>query len=125
MENHGYIFATASIDTSRTATLIENLDNVLHNFLDDVASKPYEPELVQNGELLRVPRVYECDSLNKRVHKLSSGPIQKLQRFGDHNLKLNVRQPGLLDAPYFEELHEPSQLSDDEIDKHRSESYRG
>lgn len=116
MENNDHIFATVGIDTSYTTTLEANLESALRNFLGGVESKSYEPELVQIGELLHIPRVYECDSLNKRVSELSSEPIQRLQRFGERNLQLKVQQSGLLDTLHFEEVREPKQLADDEIE---------
>ncbi|KAI1464031.1 putative polyketide synthase [Daldinia caldariorum] len=116
MENSDHIFATVGFDTSSTTALEENLESVLWNFLYGVGSGSYEPELVQIGELLHVPRIYECDSLNNRIHELSSKPTQELKSFGRHNLCLKVRQPGLLDTLQFEEVYESNRLASDEIE---------
>ncbi|OTA97786.1 hypothetical protein M434DRAFT_26522 [Hypoxylon sp. CO27-5] len=116
MENHGHIFATVGIDTSHTAVLEAHIESSLWNFLRGVNTGLYEPELVQIGDLLQIPRVYECDSLNQRVYEFSSESLERPQRFGERNLKLTVRQPGLLDTLYFEEVPDSGPLASGEIE---------
>ncbi|KAI0138627.1 putative polyketide synthase [Hypoxylon sp. NC0597] len=116
MENHGHIFATVGIDTSHTAVLETHIEGSLRNFLRGVNTGLYEPELAQIGELLHIPRVYECDSLNQMVYELSSKSVERPQRFGERNMKLKVRQPGLLDTLYFEEVPDSGPLASDEIE---------
>lgn len=116
MENHGHIFSTVGLDTSRPARLAANLEISLSNFFQGVLSGPHEPELVQVGDLLHIPRTYECDMLNEKINSLSSDYIEGPQRFGDRNMQLKVSQPGLLDTLYFEEIPEYEPLADDEIE---------
>ncbi|KAI1759001.1 putative polyketide synthase [Hypoxylon sp. FL1150] len=116
MENQGHIFSTFGLDTSRPACLSANLQVSLSNFFQGVLSGPHEPELIQVGDLLHIPRTYECDMLNTKINALSSDYIEGPQRFGDRNMQLKVSQPGLLDTLYFEEIPEYGPLADDEIE---------
>lgn len=116
MENQGRIFATVGADTSQVAVLPLNIERSLHNFLRGVDTGSYEPELVQIGELLHIPRVYENDELNQKVHELSHKALERRRCFGEQNLQLRVRQPGLLDTLYFEEVPDYGPLASDEIE---------
>ncbi|KAI0891078.1 putative polyketide synthase [Annulohypoxylon nitens] len=103
MENSGQIFATVGIDTSQTAALGANIEHSLRNFLRGVHSGHYEPELVQIGDMLHIPRVYGNNSLNR-------------QPFGKSDTRLKVRQAGLLDTLYFEQTSYAGPLASDEIE---------
>lgn len=116
MENSGQIFATVGIDTSQTAALGANIEHSLRNFLRGVHSGHYEPELVQIGDMLHIPRVYGNNSLNRQVHDFSSGYSRKLQPFGKSDTRLKVRQAGLLDTLYFEQTSYAGPLASDEIE---------
>ncbi|KAI1205339.1 putative polyketide synthase [Annulohypoxylon truncatum] len=116
MENHNHIFATVGIDTSRTAVVEQNLENAFSNYLRGVDSGSYEPELVQVGDMFHIPRVYENDSLNQKVHVTSSVSFGKPGCLGPYDTKLKVRQHGLLDTLYFEEVPDAGQLANDEIE---------
>ncbi|KAI0813402.1 putative polyketide synthase [Xylaria sp. FL0064] len=98
MEYHGYIFATVTINQIRAESLPVILRMAWDNFLRGVNSQLYEPELVQIGDLLHVPRVYESAKLNERIHELTSTSTIQKRRIGEGNIKLKVKQPGLLDT---------------------------
>ncbi|KAI1490502.1 putative polyketide synthase [Biscogniauxia mediterranea] len=117
-EKPNIVFATVVVDvTSDEATLSSSIAKSLRNFLQGVNSRAYEREVVQTGNLLCIPRMYENSNLNQMVHEAtSSASIRRQQRFGDQNLKLRVQRPGLLDSLYFEEVPSGGPLSPNEIE---------
>ncbi|KAI0454247.1 hypothetical protein F5B21DRAFT_524900 [Xylaria acuta] len=90
MEYHDYIFATVTISQSR----VKNLPMLLRG----VDPQPYEPESVQIGDLLHIPRVYESADLNQKVHELTSSSTVQKRRIREKNIKLKMQQPVLLDT---------------------------
>lgn len=116
-ERQDIVFATVVLNpSSGPAALSANLERSLQNFLGGVSSRTYERELVQVGDRLCVPRIYESGKLNQTVHHFTSSAVEQEQCFGDQNLKLRVRRPGLLDTIYFEEVPEPISLAPDDIE---------
>ncbi|KAI9740047.1 MAG: polyketide synthase [Claussenomyces sp. TS43310] len=106
-EKHSIIFATAVLDISSSpAILASNVERLLRNFLQGVSSRIYERELIQVGDRLCIPRIYEDVELNQMVHDFTSVSVKRQQRFGEQNVRLRVRRPGLLDTIYFEEVPE-------------------
>lgn len=110
VERHGMIFATAGVDTScAEITLQSILTRSLQNFLRGVTEPDghvaYERELLQIGTTLQIPRVSEAGALNKAVHETTlTTAAERRVRFGDQNLKLKVRRPGLMDSLCLEEV---------------------
>ncbi|KAI0142877.1 putative polyketide synthase [Xylariaceae sp. FL1272] len=104
MEYHDYVFVTLRIDERRPQSIPTILRSALTNFLRGVDSQAYEPELVQAGGSLQVPRVYESDGLNRGIHEFSSESIVRQQRFGENNVKLKIGQLGLLDTLHWEQV---------------------
>ncbi|KAI1260128.1 putative polyketide synthase [Xylariaceae sp. FL1019] len=98
MEYHDYVFVTLRTDERRSQSIPTILRSALTVFLHGVESQAYEPELVQAGGALQVPRVYESDGLNQDIYKLSSTSIFRRQRLGENNVKLKIGQLGLLDT---------------------------
>jgi NADPH:quinone reductase-like Zn-dependent oxidoreductase len=112
MEKQESIFATAVVDSSRGAVLEANLQSILVNFLRGLSAHRFEPELVQVEDLLVIPRVKESAKLSSKVHTLTAESVQREQRFGEQNLKLRIRQPGLLDSLYFEHIAPEDETND-------------
>ncbi|KAI0532014.1 putative polyketide synthase [Xylaria digitata] len=116
MEKHDLIFATVFLDSSNPTVLPQNLEKSLDNFFNGVQQRPYERELVQVGELLHIPRVYEYDELNTKIYEQTSGEVWRQRRLADSNVQLKIRQVGLLDTLYFEEMLPANALRPDEIE---------
>ncbi|KAI0378120.1 putative polyketide synthase [Hypomontagnella monticulosa] len=116
MEKQEMLFATATVDSSRPAVLPANLKGCLLNFFKGVRSEKYEPELIQVGDLLNIPRVYEDSLLNQKVHESTTESVLREQKFRDRVVKLSIRQPGLLDTLYFEEIELTSALEPNELE---------
>lgn len=116
-ENRGLAFMTLAVDPTAERTVLDShLERAFINFLQGVSSGTYERELLQVKGLLHIPRVYECRELNQAAHDYSADWLNRSQRFGEQDLKLNVRQPGLLDTLYFEQAPEPGPLDPEEIE---------
>ncbi|KAF2643547.1 putative polyketide synthase [Massarina eburnea CBS 473.64] len=75
-----------------------------------------EPEVVEKDGMIQIPRVVEDVDLSKRIKENGMSMIQKDVCFGEADLRLSVKTPGLLDSLYFEEAPaRPSELSANEI----------
>lgn len=103
MERHDLVLTTVALDPTDRELASTNLERAFRNFLQGIQSGSYERELAQVGEYLNIPRIYECDVLNQKVHEFTSDAIVLQQRFEERNVNLKIRQPGLLDTLYFEE----------------------
>ncbi len=121
-EAYGRVFANVTIvPTSAQSVLSGLIEKSLLNFLSGVqGAADYERELIQVGDTLHIPRVYERNALNQSVHDATlQEPVEREQPFGKQNLKLKVRHPGLIDSLYFEEvpaLEEPLGPNEVEIE---------
>lgn len=116
-ENHGLTFMTLAVDPTSEANLLgSHLESAFLDFFQGESSDTYERELLQVNGLLHIPRVYECRELNQTVHDYSADWLNRSQRFGEQDLKLSVRQPGLLDTLYFEQAPAPEPLDPQEIE---------
>lgn len=116
MENQDLILAMVGIDFSLTETLSRNLKGAVGNFCQGIQTGVYERELIQDGELLNIPRLYQSCKMNQTIHEITSGSVEKKQKFGERNVKLKIRQPGLLDTLYFEEVTAPDTIAPGEVD---------
>lgn len=123
VERPGMIFATAAVDTSSGGpTLLAVLTKTLQNFVtgstEPDGHRTYERELLQVGDTLQIPRIYEANKLNTIVHEATlTTAVERRVRYGDQNLKLKVRRPGLMDTLYLETAVQPSvPLGPDEIE---------
>lgn len=114
-EKQDMVFATVMLDSAsrspsssaseanKTQAFI--VEKSLQNFLQGTISRVnYERELVQIGDRLCIPRMYEDGKLNQHVHDATSASVRREQRFGQVDLKVKIRRPGLLDTIYFEEI---------------------
>ncbi|KAI0376971.1 putative polyketide synthase [Hypomontagnella monticulosa] len=115
-ENYGLVFSTVALDPSLPVFLRVNVGKALHNFLQGVNTGTYERELVQVGEFLHIPRLYECDELNGLIHTKTSKFVERKVPFGEQNIKLKVHRPGLLDTLYFQEAERQETIGPDEIE---------
>lgn len=116
-ETPALAFMTLAVDPASERDLLNShLERAFLNFLQGVSDGTYERELVQMSGLLHIPRVYECRELSQAVHDYSADWVNRSQRFGELDLKLKVRQPGLLDTLYFEQASAPEPLSPEEIE---------
>ncbi|KAI0904706.1 putative polyketide synthase [Ustulina deusta] len=111
MEKQESTFATAVVDSSQKDVLEANLRFITVNFLQGLSGHRFEPELVQVEDLLTIPRVGESAKLNSKVHDLMAESVQREQRFGEQNLQLRIRQPGLLDSLYFEGIDSEEEIN--------------
>ncbi|KAI4602243.1 polyketide synthase [Pestalotiopsis sp. 9143b] len=116
MEKQNSIFVTTAIDSSRREALPLSLESSMNNFFSGVQNKRFEPELVQINDMLCIPRLYENNQLNQKVHGFTAKKIQTMQRFGEHNVKLAIQQTGLLDTLYFEQISSIEELAPTEIE---------
>ncbi len=106
-EAYGRVFANVTLDPTSSPSVLSGLvEKSLSNFLRGVqGAADYERELIQVGDALHIPRVYERNALNQSVHDATLlEPVEREQPFGKQNLKLKVRHPGLIDSLYFEEV---------------------
>ena len=116
-EMQGLVFATVTLDFSSGPTILaSHVEKALDNFLQGVNSHTYERELIQEDDLLCIPRVYENGAINQKIHDFASDTIKRRQRFGELNVKLRVGRPGLLDSIFFEEVPEAGPLAPNEIE---------
>ncbi|RYP43480.1 hypothetical protein DL768_009897 [Monosporascus sp. mg162] len=76
----------------------------------------YDPELPLAGDRLLIPRVHECDDLNRITSEFASDSVKNPVQFGKRNVKLKVRQPGLLETLYFEQVPPRLRLGHGEIE---------
>lgn len=108
-ERHGSVFSTVEVDPATIcSSLVVHISIAVENFLRGVATGMCEWELTQNASSLTIPRVYESPSLDDAIFQYtaaaSGNPIlSPCHPFSSpsHNLKLAIRQPGLLDTLYF------------------------
>lgn len=114
-EKQDMVFATVMLDSASCSpssstsegneTLAFIVEKSVQNFLQGTISRiNYERELVQIGDRLCIPRMYEDGKLNQHVHDTTSASVRREQRFGQVDLKVRIRRPGLLDTIYFEEI---------------------
>ncbi|KAK7724612.1 putative secondary metabolism biosynthetic enzyme [Diaporthe eres] len=114
-EKQDMVFATVMLDatscshSSGTSGASETqafiVEKSVQNFLQGTISRVnYERELVQIGDRLCIPRMYEDGKLNQHVHDATSASVRREQRFGQVDLKVKIRRPGLLDTIYFKEI---------------------
>lgn len=116
-EKQNILFGTVTLYTSSSPDILSlNVERALQNFFQGVSTQTYERELVQVGDYLCIPRIYENSELNQKVHDFTFASFKPQQRFGEQNLKLRVQRPGLLDSVYFEEIPEAGPLGSDEIE---------
>ncbi|KAI0889175.1 putative polyketide synthase [Annulohypoxylon maeteangense] len=115
-ERVGLILTVVTFDTSCLVNLAESLDRSLEGWFESIQSDTYEPELAQVGQRLQIPRVYEYDELNRKIFEFTSDFIERPIRFRERNLKLKVRQAGLLETLYFEETPPRAPLGPGEIE---------
>lgn len=67
-------------------------------------------------ELLQIPRIIEDVQLYEKIMENGFSITRRKVRFGDANLSLSVKTPGLLDSLYFEEaLSRSSELLANEV----------
>ncbi|KAI0165365.1 putative polyketide synthase [Hypoxylon sp. FL1284] len=102
-EYHDLIFSCVAVDPLMPDTLPGVIEKAIQNWLRGVDTGTYERELVQYGEALQAPRIYEADPFNRMVHEYKVQITERQQPFGAQNVKLDVRRPGLLDTLYFRE----------------------
>lgn len=116
-ENPSLAFTTLSVDPTSDITLLSShLEMTFLNFLQGVAHGTYERELLQVEGLLQVPRVYECRELNQAVDDYSADWVIRSRCFGEQDLRLCVRKPGLLDTLHFEQPPSRGPLGPEEIE---------
>jgi hypothetical protein len=116
-ENPSLSFMTLAVDPTSDVHLLSNhLEIAFLNFLQGVADGTYERDLFQVEGLLQIPRVSECRELNQAVHDYSADWVVRSRHFGEQDLKLCVRQPGLLDTLYFEQPPARGPLGPEEIE---------
>ncbi|KAI0147452.1 putative polyketide synthase [Xylariaceae sp. FL1272] len=115
MENSEKRISSVTLDDAFETELATIFEQSLKNFIQGVDTGVYEPETIQMGSHLQIPRVYECDYLNRQIQKFTSKSLEREQRVGDQRIKLRIRQPGFLDSLYFEEI-ESDELAADEIE---------
>ncbi|KXX75424.1 Lovastatin diketide synthase LovF [Madurella mycetomatis] len=115
-ERHGFVFSTVEVDPATIcSSLFTHISIAVENFLRGAATGMCEWELTQNASSLTIPRVYESPSLDDAIFQYtaaaSGSPIlSPCHPFSSpsHNVKLAIRQPGLLDTLYFTSSSLPS-----------------
>ncbi|KAI0144465.1 putative polyketide synthase [Xylariaceae sp. FL1272] len=115
LERTGLVFVTISVDMARECAS-KLVTQAIENTMKGIETGVYEPELAQSNTVLEISRVYEDDSLNQRVHAITSSTSQNVD-FNSRDLELRVKSPGLLDTLYFiEQARDFTPLGADEVE---------
>lgn len=110
VERQSMVFATVAVDASCPEPVLlgllkQSVENFLRGVTEPEDRRTYERELVQIGTTLHIPRISEACQLNEAVHEATlTTAVERRVLFGNHNLKLAVRRPGLMDSLFLDEV---------------------
>lgn len=117
MEREDLIFTTLLLNESEDEnSQRHHICTALQNTLTGMETGLYEPEFTISNNLMQIPRMYEDEELNQIVHNMTEPQSQSLP-WGDRDLTLRIKTPGLLETLYFvEEAPDLSPLEPDELE---------
>jgi acyl transferase domain-containing protein/NADPH:quinone reductase-like Zn-dependent oxidoreductase len=116
-ENAVLRFTTFEADVSSCpAYQGSNLRAVLNQCLSRSSSST-EPEVLERQGMLQIPRLMEDVPRNMDIVGAGLDKVQREVHFGQANLRLTVKTPGLLDSLYFEQSKTlTSELAPNEVE---------
>jgi NADPH:quinone reductase-like Zn-dependent oxidoreductase len=91
----------------------------LEQLLQSSGPNKIEPEMFGINNIIHIPRITPRLDQDNKISEYLLSSAEKTVRFGDHNLRLSIRSPGLLDSLYFSEVEESETeepLAADEIE---------